>query len=234
VSPAASDPALNIASLGQRLLAGVINAAIMIAAVPAAYVIAKRIDRLFPAVLPALRTRINSRLTAPGKPATRAGRLEGWPRTLWIASTIGTVVARNWRSPGRRIVRIRRVEARTGGPVTVRSAAIRLAATEGSRRVNNWWSGPRRRRAMQRMDDLQPGLKDIQRAHRDDPEALERAMMDFHKAHDVNPLRACLPLVPGMLLLSLPALLSRRRQTAIEWLAGTVVVRDPGACRSPD
>lgn len=69
-----------------------------------------------------------------------------------------------------------------------------------------------------------PALKDVQQAHRDDPEAQQRAMRDVYRSHGVHPLSSCPWQIPGIVIPSLPALWSPRRQTAYDGLAGILVV----------
>ena len=51
---------------------------------------------------------------------------------LWGASAGLAVAGRNWRSPGFRVVGLRRVDAQTGGIVSVRSALIGTWTSPGS------------------------------------------------------------------------------------------------------
>jgi len=53
-------------------------------------------------------------------------------------------------------------------------------------------------RSMIRMQRLQPELKKLQAKHKDDREALNREMMAFYKANNVNPFSSCLPLLLQM------------------------------------
>lgn len=45
------------------------------------------------------------------------------------------------------------------------------------------------------MQVLQPKLKELQKKHKNDREALARATMDLYKEHKVNPAAGCLPLI---------------------------------------
>jgi membrane protein insertase Oxa1/YidC/SpoIIIJ len=109
--------------------------------------------------------------------------------------------------------------------VTVRSALIRFAAYEAWGRVSARVIAPWRRRTAHRLNELQSALKDLQDVHGEDPEALQRATMDLYSDRGIYPLGWLWPL-PGILLPQVPALSSARRQTAYDWLAGTVVVRE--------
>src|SRR5215210_5303964 len=53
-------------------------------------------------------------------------------------------------------------------------------------------------RSMIRMQRLQPEMKKLQTKHKDDREALNREMMAFYKANNVNPFSSCLPLLLQM------------------------------------
>jgi YidC/Oxa1 family membrane protein insertase len=53
-------------------------------------------------------------------------------------------------------------------------------------------------RSMIRMQRLQPEMKKLQAKHKDDREALNREMMAFYKANNVNPFSSCLPLLLQM------------------------------------
>jgi YidC/Oxa1 family membrane protein insertase len=50
-------------------------------------------------------------------------------------------------------------------------------------------------RSMARMRKLQPRLKALQDRHKDDREALSKAMMDLYKREKVNPVAGCLPML---------------------------------------
>lgn len=49
--------------------------------------------------------------------------------------------------------------------------------------------------AQKSLQNLQPKLEEIKRAHADNKEAASRAMMDLYKQEKVNPLSSCLPLL---------------------------------------
>jgi len=50
-------------------------------------------------------------------------------------------------------------------------------------------------RSMKVMHHLQPEVKSIQDRHKDDPAAMNKAMMDLYKRYNVNPLSGCLPML---------------------------------------
>ena len=53
-------------------------------------------------------------------------------------------------------------------------------------------------RSMQAMKDLQPKIEDMKTRYKKDPQKLNQEMMKMYKAHGVNPLSGCLPLLPQM------------------------------------
>jgi membrane protein insertase Oxa1/YidC/SpoIIIJ len=83
------------------------------------------------------------------------------------------------------------------------------------------------KRYAERMQALQPELKELQRAHRDDKAAQQEALMRFYREHNVNPLSSCLPtLVISVIAPWVPALLSPWRQNLPDRLAGIIWVVD--------
>ncbi len=74
---------------------------------------------------------VTSRRRRAGRSADDGDEFQRWlstPQLAWgfrVFGLVSEVAMRNSRSPGARIVGIRRADARTGGPVTVRSALIR-------------------------------------------------------------------------------------------------------------
>ena len=50
-------------------------------------------------------------------------------------------------------------------------------------------------RSMKVMHHLQPEVKAIQDRHKDDPAAMNKAMMDLYKRYNVNPMSGCLPML---------------------------------------
>jgi hypothetical protein len=134
----------------------------------------------------------------------------------------------NRRSLGTRVMRIRRADARAGGPVSARSVLIRHLAQKASGAVLGPLASRGTKRYSEQMQALQPELKRLQRAHSDDKAALQEALMRLYQEHNVRPLRSCLPpLVISVCAQRLPMLLSPRRQNLPDRLAGIVwVVED--------
>jgi hypothetical protein len=143
------------------------------------------------------------------------------------------VVMRNSRGPGARIMRIRRVDGRTGGPVTIRSAIVSGAAGTGWSWLVRRTFAPQRRRASEqakaKLAVVEEELNELRRRYADDPETLQRELTSVYKRVGTNPLSAAMPFGPRSLLAQslvshLPKLLSPRNQSVPDWLAGIVTV----------
>ena len=66
----------------------------------------------------------------------------------------------------------------------------------------------------------------MRRTHPDDPEAVQREVMNIFERHDINPVGNCLPALVAPMLPNLSAAFSPLRQTLWDRLTGTVVVED--------
>lgn len=216
-------PAVSAASPGQRLFALSLDAGISLFGMGVLAATGVVVYRRSPA---ARRTLRNAR-----PPVMALGRRESplelpprWRQAIWAVLAAEAVVGRNWRGPGDRIVRIRRVDARTGGPVTIPSAVVRFAAVQTWTHISARYSAPQRRTA-ERVRSIGLALEDVQQAHSEDPEEQQQAMPAYYQAHRANPLSSLPWALIGIVMPSLPALWSPRRQTAFDRLAGTVVVR---------
>lgn len=210
---------LEIAPLSRRWLAASIDVGIVIGGAAAVGATAHVLGRSF-------------RLHPPRWLTERA-----WPRaqsnadqlrkSIDLALSAVDLSMRNWRTPGARLAGIRVVDARTGGPITVRSAVIAAAVREvtmtPARILGERLSAPHRTQLAQ----LHSRLEEVDRSHDGDQEAITRAKMRLYKEAGANPIAACgWPMVTAMVTTTLPRLLSRRRQSPGEWLAGIVTVVD--------
>lgn len=52
--------------------------------------------------------------------------------------------------------------------------------------------------SMKKMKELQPALKEIQTRNKQNPQQLQKEMMELYRKHKVNPLAGCLPLLVQM------------------------------------
>ncbi len=151
------------------------------------------------------------------------------PRTRMMIAVVGLTLeldGRNRRSFGARTMRIRRVDALTGGPVSARSALIKHWAQQATGAGLRPLATRVSKRSADRMQALQPQLKELQRAHADDKVARQQALTRFYGEHNVNPLRSCAPSLLTPLVPSLPVLFSPRRQSLPDRLAGIVWVEE--------
>jgi uncharacterized RDD family membrane protein YckC len=119
-----------------------------------------------------------------------------------VASVLSTAGMRNTRTPGMRVMHIRRVDARTGGPVTLRSAVRRAAFQQA-------WSAGARRVTRPRFDRWKARA-----------EATGSA-----QGRGLDP-GCCGAVLALWTLQELPVALTSRRQNLFDWVAGTMVARD--------
>lgn len=159
-------------------------------------------------------------------PFRRWARSPGWSVALRFGSLPIDVRMRNSRSPGDRAMGLRRVDARTGGPVSVRSAVIKTTVEATAAELNRLAQRPfeeRRRVVLAEVDEAR-------RYHKGDLEAQQRAMAEVFRRHRFRPWGgACGRGALGVVPLQLPALWSPRNQSLPEWIAGIVTVRDSRA-----
>ena len=207
---------LEPARLRERFLAGLIDSGSGVGLLGAAA--AGALEAWRPHTLERLR-----RLT---RVAERWGALINSPRgqrANSVVSVLWTVGMRNTRTPGMRVVHIRRVDARTGGPVTLRSAlrraAFQMAWSAGAKRVTR----PTVDRWKVHSKRVGDELAEVRRNHPEDP----RAEAAFYSAQARGPyLGCCATLVALWAIQELPVALTSRRQNLFDWVAGTMVARD--------
>lgn len=65
-------------------------------------------------------------------------------------------------------------------------------------RLAMWPLGVSQQRSMKTMQTLQPKLKAIQDRYKNDPQTMQRKMMEFYKEHKFNPMSGCFPLLLQM------------------------------------
>jgi hypothetical protein len=160
--------------------------------------------------------------------ASKTGRLPVRVRmTFLVFSLTGAIDRRNRQGCSARAVGIRRVDVRTGGPVTVRSALIHHLAGEALRRTSKLVGERLTKSSEARRKELEPEIARLQREHADDSAAQQRALMAFYREHNVNPLT---PLIlragATITFLYLPSFLTPLRQSLPDLLAGIVTVAD--------
>ncbi|MGH2887090.1 MAG: YidC/Oxa1 family membrane protein insertase, partial [Solirubrobacteraceae bacterium] len=137
------------------------------------------------------------------------------------------IANRNGRSPGFRLVGLRRVDAHTGGPISVRSVLIGVLFDQARQATTRALFRSRAHRERDRLRELAPKLKEIQHKYEADRQAQQRAVKEFYKANQVNPLTGCGWLVAGSILSHLVlAIAIRNGRTAYDRLTGTIVISD--------
>ena len=154
-------------------------------------------------------------------PASRVGF-----RVAWVPIEVRM---RNWRGPGDQAMGLRRVDARTGGPVSVRGALVSEGVRTAWSELNRLVQRPSQRRFEERRRFVKAELSEARGYHAGDAEAQKRAMFEVAKRYRLRPWSWCARGVLGSLPLYLPAPWSARHQTVPEWIAGIVTVRDSGA-----
>ena len=65
-------------------------------------------------------------------------------------------------------------------------------------RICLWPLGISQQRSMRAMQILQPKMKQIQERYKNNPQEMQRKMMEFYKEHKFNPMSGCLPLLIQM------------------------------------
>lgn len=65
-------------------------------------------------------------------------------------------------------------------------------------RIAMWPLGVSQQRSMKVMQNLQPKMKAIQDRYKNDPQVMQRKMMEFYKEHKFNPMSGCFPLLIQM------------------------------------
>ena len=129
---------------------------------------------------------------APELPLVRrVGESTAW-RLGFVAALLPVELAiRNWRTPGDRAMGLRRVDVRTGGPVSVRSTLVRVGVHTASRELNRWIQRPLHQRSLERARGLKAELKEAREVRAGDREAQKRAMAEVLKRNPVRPWASC-------------------------------------------
>ena len=210
---------LTIAPIRLRLLAGLVNALPLLIALVAGGFAASEFART--------QTEKWTPLTNKLRRVSQRGRISPERTKQLNVAWSGALEAlglgsRNSRTPGARVVGIRRVDARTGGPITVRQALTRAALAQFSIEAGRI----RSEEVMRRTRAIEPDLAKVREAHPHDRRAEMRETMALYEQHGINPARSCGWIVARSLLMALSVLIAPRHQTLPDLLAGTVVVVD--------
>jgi hypothetical protein len=153
--------------------------------------------------------------------AWRAGALRG-------AAGLLSIPLRNWRSIGARVAGIQTVDARSGGPVTIRSAVRGALVNVAWRRLIGQLTVPLEARAAAdhaQRQALEPQVRELLCPHAGDHAAQLKIREEFDAAHHIKGNTELPWRVASAVLMPLTSVLSRRRQTIRQRLSGTLVIR---------
>ena len=217
---------LPVAPVWRRLAVGLINLTVAIVALAGASFGGYKLRRFLGPALGPLTRRLEARGQALDFESSKGSFSL---RTRMLIEVVGLTLEVDWRnrrSLGSRAMRIRRADALTGGPVTLRSALIRHWAQQATSAGLRPLAKRASKRSTERMQALQPQLKELQRAHADDEAVQQHALTSFYREHKVNPLRSCAPTLLTLLAPSLAVLFSPRRQSLPDRVAGIVWVQE--------
>lgn len=143
------------------------------------------------------------------------------------AATGVAFASRNTRSPGFRVVGLRRVDARTGGPVSAGGYLIGLLFDQTRQALITPLFRARAQRKRERLKELEPKRSEIERKYANDREACRRALGELYEANEVKLTSGCWWPVAGPVLSQLVlAALTRDGRTIHDRVTGTIVVMD--------
>lgn len=148
---------------------------------------------------------------------------------LRVCAFLLNVLLTGRRGPGSRIIGIRLVDARTGGPVNLTQATLRTGSRQGlellAKRLTIRLGKPEQLKHR----DMQSEIETLKREHGDDRDAFQQAMKEMYRDNRVRPYMACLPALMQLslsLAIESPALWTPLHQGLPDKLAGTIVISD--------
>jgi uncharacterized RDD family membrane protein YckC len=148
---------------------------------------------------------------------------------LRVFTFVLNVLLTGRRGPGSRIVGIRLVDARTGGPLSLRQATLRAGSRQGWLFLVRRLTARLGKAEQFKHRDLQSKIEALKRAHEDDHDAFQHAMMKMYKENQVRPYVSCLPALaqlPLGLAIEAPALWTPLQQGLPDKLAGMIITSD--------
>jgi uncharacterized RDD family membrane protein YckC len=167
---------------------------------------------------------------APGvNSLTRLTSSKRVSNALRVFAFVLNVLLTGRRGPGSRIVGIRLVDARTGEPVSLRQATLRAGSRQGWQFLVRRLTARLGKAEQFKHRDLQSKIDELKRAHEDDHDAFQHAMMEMYKENRVRPYLPCLPALaqlPLGLAIEAPALWTPLHQGLPDKLAGTIIISD--------
>lgn len=150
---------------------------------------------------------------------------------IGLVLLIVAVSERNLKSPGGRVMGLRKVELPDGQPISIRAALIQFAAASVQAAVLDRLFKPLERRHRQPLEALKVELSQLRKEHQDDPAALQQATMQLYRDRGVSPFRSCAWTLPRMIVAQTPRTWSPYRLGLSDQLARTVIVFDPPRSR---
>jgi uncharacterized RDD family membrane protein YckC len=136
------------------------------------------------------------------------------------------LLLRNRRTPGQRLLGIRRVDARTGGPVPLRAVIVRQLWDLGYERLQRPATRRAVRRQTERSAEARRRIEEFRATHAGDTARIQEETMAIYRETGTSCVQ---PLLAGVIAgwaTPLTALGSPRRQTIADRASGTVIVRE--------
>jgi uncharacterized RDD family membrane protein YckC len=158
-------------------------------------------------------------------------RLQSQPlkAILRVAPFTVPLLAKERLSPGFRILGLRRVDARTGESVSRRQRLIRAATRQTWQILCRRLVPVPKTQASAGHEELRSEIELAKRRYINDQQALQREVMGIYNDKRVGSSHmSCLPVlwrISLMVAIELPVFWSPRKQSLVDRLAGTVIVR---------
>ncbi len=149
--------------------------------------------------------------------------------TLRVFAFVLNVLLTGRRGPGSRIVGIRLVDARTGGPVNLRQATLRAGLRQGWQLLVGKLTARLGKAEQLKHHDLQSKIEALRREHGDNSDAFQHAAMEMYRENQVRPYVSCLPALvqlPLGLAIEAHVLWTPLHQGLPDKLAGTIIIGD--------
>jgi len=210
------------------LLASAVNVLVGIVALGFAVGVGVGVFRL------ARRRRVDSSLlrSLASSGASLPARLQARPAQLILRTIMfaWVVRARERRSPGFRVLGLRRVDMHTGGEVTRKQEIIRMATRQVWRMLCERLIPSPKPAAWPGQEKLQSDIQAARQRYAEDEEALQQEIMRIYQQNKPPSAHmSCLPVYARMALVSvidIPIFWSERKQSLVDRLAGTMIVLD--------
>jgi hypothetical protein len=221
----------------RRAVAVAINTSIVFGAVGGLIGAALGISELIESARPKIPQPLNAWAEHVGKAIVSWSKAPSSPpqplsRTLVSGAllTLG-LDRRNPRWPGARVMRLRHVDRRTGGPLSVRNVLVRHATSQIQQTLTeplyDRFKSPPAAETKVAREALKPELAELAREYADDPRGYLKATAVLYHAEGVIELRTCLwPILVLTGTTLLPVWLTPWRQSLPDLAAGIVLVVD--------